>query len=201
MACEWSGTVRTAFARRGHWVMSCDLESAGGGSGGFHYRGDVFDLINGNDWDLMIAHPPCRYLCVSGNRWMNHPLHLERGRLRDEAVEFFMKLYNAPISRVCIENPVGVMSTVFRRPDQYIQPYEFGHPETKKTGLWLRNLPELKPTKVVKPEYIIGKDGKRYSRVHYLSKWSSLKNYGMSRGLVRGKTYYGIAEAMADQWG
>lgn len=191
VACEFSGTVREELIKRGHDVMSCDLEPSE--TPGPHYQGDVFDIIN-DGWDMMIAHPPCTYLAVSGNRWMkDNPV---RQKQRDEAIKFFIAIANANIPKICIENPVGVMSTHYRKPDQYIQPFEYGHPETKKTGLWLKGLPKLEPTKIVVPEWIIGKDGKRYSRIHYMSQWSNPTD----RAKERSRTYSGIAQAMAEQW-
>jgi hypothetical protein len=192
IACEFSGIVRDAFIERGHDAMSCDLlptEKAGP-----HYPGDVFDVID-DGWDLMIAHPPCTYLAVCGNRWMKD--NPEREILRKEAIVFFMKLVNCDIPNTCIENPISIMSTIYRKPDQYIQPYEYGHSETKKTSLWLKGLPKLQPTKIVTPEYIIGKDGKKYSRIHYMSQWKD----PAKRARERSRTYTGIAKAMAEQWG
>ena len=198
IACEFSGIVRDAFTILGHDAWSCDL--LGTERPGNHIIGDVLDIL-GDGWDMMIAHPPCTFLAVSGNRWMNHPLYPGRQKDREKAIKFFMKLADADIERIAIENPVGVMSTAWRKPNQYIQPYQFGHPETKKTGLWLKNLPSLIPTKIVEPQYILGKDGKRYSPIHYLTKGSAKKLFGLDRELVRSKTYRGIADAMAEQWG
>ena len=192
VACEFSGIVRDAFTERGHDAVSCDILPTE--TPGNHYQGDIMDVIN-NEWDLMVAHPPCTYLAVSGNRWMKD--NPEREKLRIKAVKFFMLLAECSIPKVCIENPVGIMSTQWRKPDQYVQPYEFGHPETKKTGLWLKGLPKLNSTKVVTPEYIIGKDGNRYSRIHYMSQWNNPDD----RAKERSRTYRGIADAMAAQWG
>jgi hypothetical protein len=196
IACEFSGTVREAFKKRGHDAWSCDLLPTE--IEGQHYQGDVFDIIN-DGWDLMIAHPPCTYLTVSGNKWMKPEFKdrfPDRENQRKEAIEFFKKLYNSNIDKICIENPVGVVSTAFMKPTQYIQPYFFGHPEPKKTGLWLKNLPSLIPTKIVEPEYITGKrDGKKYSRIHYMS----VQN--VDRWKLRSKTFQGVADAMAEQWG
>jgi hypothetical protein len=196
VGCEFSGIVRNAFLSKGHDAISCDLLPTE--QPGTHYQGDVRDLFYEN-WDLAILHPPCTYLAVSGNRWMKD--NSERQKQREEAIKFFMEMVNAPITRIAVENPVSIMSTYYRVPDQYIQPYEFGHPETKKTSLWLKNLPLLRPTKIVEPRYILGKDGKRYSPTHYLSKGSAKKYFGMDRQQARSKTYTGIADAMAIQWG
>jgi len=177
VACEFSGIVREEFIKRGHDAISCDLLPTE--IPGPHYQGDVFDIIN-DGFDLMIAHPPCTYLAGSGARWW-------QGRQEEqaEAIDFFMKLVNAPIDKICIENPVGIMSTIYRKPDQYIQPYEHGHGETKKTGLWLKNLPLLIPSNVV--------DG-REPRIHHMAP-------GKDRSKNRSRSYTGIAEAMANQWG
>jgi len=199
IGCEFSQVVTTAFRNKGHEAYSCDLIPTEGNTD-WHIQDDVLDVI-GDGWDLAIFHPPCTFLAVSGNRWMNHPLYPNRENDRESAIEFFMQLANADIERIAIENPVGVMSTRWRKPNQYIQPYQFGHPEPKKTGLWLKNLPMLVPTKIVEPTYIIGKDGNRYSPTHYMTKWSAMKRYGTSRESARSRTFKGISEAFADQWG
>lgn len=193
----------------GHDVTSCDILPTN--SQGKHYQGDVFDIIN-QRWDMMIAHPPCTYLTVTGNKWFfhpedknlpsaerrPHPRFPNRHQHRQEAIDFFMKLANADIDRICIENPVGIMSTKFRKPDQVIQPYQFGHVEAKRTCLWLKNLPLLNPTSLKKPEYVVSKSGKRASKFYYDS-WG----WGVSkeeRTRLRSKTFQGIADAMANQW-
>jgi len=198
VACEFSGTVRDAFTKQGHYAMSCDLEPST--SNGNHYQGNVLDIIN-DDWDLMIAHPPCTYLTVTGNKWMK-PEFAERfptrQQDREDAVNFFLKLANAPIEKICIENPIGIMSTRFQKPNQIIQPYHFGHNASKSTCLWLKNLPLLEHTDVVdKGEFITYKSGKR------VSKWyADAANLSPSeRAKVRNTTFQGIADAMADQWG
>ena len=200
IACEFSRIVRDAFTKKGHDAWSCDLIPSE--REGKHIQDDVLNVLD-DEWDMMIAHPPCTYLAISGNKWMKpeyRNIFPRREQDRKDAVEFFMTLARAPIDKIAIENPVGIMSTVWRKPDQYIQPYQFGHPETKKTGLWLKNLPLLLPEKIVEPIYIIGKDGKRYSPIHYLTKGSAKKLFGLDRALVRSKTYYGIADAMSIQW-
>lgn len=177
VACEFSGTVRDAFIRKGHDAISCDLLPTE--SEGPHYQGDVFDIIN-NDYDMLIAFPPCTRLCVSGARWWPK---FKNEQL--QAIDFFMKLWNCPIKIKAMENPIGIMSTVFRKPDQIIQPWQFGHGETKATCLWLQELPKLKPTNIV--------DG-REPRIHKMPPSSN-------RSKLRSMTYQGIADAMADQWG
>jgi hypothetical protein len=176
VACEFSGVVRDSFTTKGHYAVSCDLLPSE--QEGVHYQGDVKDII-GEDWDLMIAHPPCTYLCISGARWFS-----SRQKEQKDALEFVLFLMNAPIPKIAIENPVSVISTRIRKPDQIIQPWMFGHGETKKTCLWLKNLPLLKPTNVVE-----GRD----PRIHKMEP-------SPNRGYLRSITYKGIASAMADQW-
>lgn len=180
VACEFSGVVRDAFRRKGHDVWSCDILPTE--SKGNHYQCDVVDLIEiiDTNWDLMIAHPPCTHLAVSGARWFKDKKYEQQ-----DAIDFFMKLANANIPKICIENPVGIMSTIWRKPDQYIQPWQFGHGETKKTGLWLKNLFLLKPTDIVNG---------RENRIHRMPP-------SKDRGKLRSIFYKGIADAMADQWG
>lgn len=177
VACEFSGVVREAFAALGHEAWSCDLLPTE--LPGNHYVGDVRDILN-DGWDLMIAHPPCTDLAISGARWF--PEKRADGR-QQAAIDFFMMLANAPIERIAVENPICIMSRVWRKPDQIIQPWQFGHGETKSTCLWLKNLPLLQPTNIV--------DG-RYQRVH-------LESPGPDRAKNRSRT--GIAAAMAAQWG
>jgi len=177
IACEYSGTVRDAFIARGHNAMSCDLLPTD--EDGPHYQGNVFDVIN-DGWDLMIAHPPCTHLAVSGARWFK-----DKQQEQVEALEFVRRLLNAPIDRICLENPVSIISSRIRKPDQIIHPWQFGHGETKATCLWLKNLPKLAPTNVVEG---------REARIHKLPPTSD-------RWKIRSKTYQGIADAMALQWG
>ena len=180
VACEFSGVVRNAFLARGHDATSCDLLPSE--TPGPHHQGDVLEILN-DGWDMMIAHPPCTYLCNSGLHWNNK--RPERNALTQEALEFVRKLLDAPIERIALENPVGCISTQIRRWDQAIQPWQFGHGENKRTCLWLKNLPPLSPTQVV--------DG-RENRIWLMSE-------SPDRWKKRSLTYYGIAEAMADQWG
>ena len=177
IACEFSGIVRDVFIARGHDAVSCDLLPTE--KPGPHYQGDVDDIIQ-QEWDLMVAFPPCIRLCVSGARWFK-----DNQKEQELAVKFFMMLALTDIPKTCIENPVGIMSTQWRKPDQYIQPWQFGHGETKKTGLWLHNLPLLKPTNIVKG---------REHRIHKMSP-------GHDRSKNRSRTFQGIANAMAEQWG
>lgn len=177
VACEFSGVVRAAFAAKGHDATSCDLLPSE--TPGSHYQGNVLDII-ADGWDLMIAHPPCTHLAVSGARWFKDKLNDQ-----EQALEFVMVLMSAPIHRIALENPVSVISSKIRKPDQYIQPWQFGHGETKKTGLWLKNLPLLMPTNVV--------DG-RENRIHRMPP-------SANRQKDRSRFFPGIAEAMAEQWG
>lgn len=181
--CEYSGIVRDAFIRAGHDALSYDiLPTESTESYGKHICCDIMD-IERDTWsryDLIIAHPPCTHLSVSGARWFK-----DKKKDQKEAIEFFMYIWNLPVKKMCIENPVGIMSTHFRKPDQYIQPWQFGHGETKKTGLWLRGLPLLKPSNIVEG---------RENRIHMMSP-------GPNRGKERSRFYIGIAEAMAKQWG
>ena len=192
IACEFSGTVRDAFAKLGHDAWSCDLEPSE--SNGKHYQGNMFDIIN-EGWDLMIAHPPCTHLAVSGAR------HFEKKKAdgrQKQGIDFFMQVINSNIPKMAVENPIGIMSSLYRKPDQIIQPWEYGHKTTKATCLWLKNLPLLKPTNIVeKGEFVIFPSGKR------MSKWyaDSAKHSPKEREKIRNKTFQGIADAMAQQWG
>lgn len=179
VACEYSGTVRDAFIKQGHMALSCDLLDTE--QDGPHYKGSVFDIIN-NGWDLMIAHPPCTHLAVSGSR---HFAAKKASGVQDEALEFVRALLNADIPRIALENPVSIISTRIRKPNQIIQPWQFGHGETKATCLWLKNLPLLKPTNIVEG---------REPRVHHMAP-------SPNRWKDRSRTYKGIAQAFAEQWG
>lgn len=177
VACEFSGTVRDAFRALGHDAMSCDLLASE--RPGPHYQGDVREVL-GDSWDLMIAHPPCTHLAISGARWFR-----EKQREQAEALEFVRLLMTAPITRIAIENPVSIISSRIREPDQVVQPWMFGHGETKATCLWLQNLPPLVPTRIVSG---------REARVHRMSP-------GPDRWKERSRTLTGLAQAMALQWG
>jgi hypothetical protein len=192
VACEFSGTVRDAFIRNGHEAISCDLEPTD--APGPHYQGDVFDIID-DGFDLMIAHPPCTHLAISGAR--HFAKKREDGR-QQQGIDFFMKLANSNIPRYAIENPVGIMSSFFRKPDQIIQPWQYGYNTTKATCLWLKGLPLLKPTNIVdKGGVWTAKSGKRMSQWFYDSSRLPPKE----REKMRNKTFQGIADAMANQWG
>lgn len=178
IACEFSGVVREAFRRLGHDAWSCDLLPSEDSSR-FHFKCDLMEIINIFQWDLIIAFPPCTHLCSSGARWFKKKLSKQ-----EQAIWFVLGIANTSCERIAIENPIGVLSTKWRKPDQIIQPWQFGHGETKATCLWLKGLPKLAPTKVV--------DG-RVPRVHHASP-------GPDRWKERSRTLQGIADAMADQW-
>lgn len=191
VACEYSGTVRDAFIRAGHDAMSCDLLPTD--AAGPHYQGDVFDIIN-DGWDMMIAHPPCTYLSVSGMHWTARGLR--DPKLTEDALEFVQRLMAAPIERIAIENPISVISSRIRKPDQIINPWQFGHDASKRTCLWLKNLPHLVPTAIVEPRIVNGK-----------KRWANQTDSGQNRlppsddrWKIRSETYIGIADAMAQQW-
>ena len=200
IACEFSGAVRDAFIGGGHEAMSCDLLPTE--VPGPHYQGSVLDIIN-DGWDLMIAHPPCTYLTLTGNKWFKPEFadrFPTRHQDREDAIEFFMNLANAPIPKIAIENPIGVMSSRYKKPNQIIQPWQYGFPTTKATCLWLKGLPNLVPTNVVsKGEVVISKSGNRMSKWYYETSKLPLK--GGVRAKARSVTFQGIADAMADQWG
>ena len=178
VACEYSGRVRDAFRARGHDAWSCDLLPCDGDQN-YHIQGDARFLI-GDFWDLMIAHPPCTHLAVSGARWFK-----EKQGEQKEALDFVKMLLDAPIERIALENPVSIISSKIRKPNQIIQPWQFGHGETKATCLWLKNLPLLRPTNIVE-----GRENKVHRMPPSADRWK-----------LRSLTYQGIADAMAEQWG
>lgn len=197
IACEYSGIVRSAFAKAGHDAWSCDILPTE--LPGNHIQADVLSILD-NGWDLMIAHPPCTRLTVTANKWYK-PEFADRfpdiQQEREEAVTFFMALANARIEKICLENPVGIMSTRWQKPSQIIQPYNFGDKVVKKTCLWLKNLPPLLPTEIVEPEYkIYNSSTKKSGKSRYPILWA--KNSG---GKERSKFFIGVARAMAEQWG
>lgn len=197
IACEYSGTVRDAFIKAGHEAMSCDLLPTD--VPGPHYHGSVFDIID-KGWDMMIGHPPCTYLTVTGNKWFKPEFKHrfpDRHKQREDAIAFFKSMFECNIPRICLENPVGILSSVYRKPTQYVQPWQFGDPHSKKTGLWLKNLPELVPTKIVEPQFYIYKDGRKDPIWHV----ESMRMKPLERMKYRSKTFQGIADAMAAQWG
>jgi hypothetical protein len=202
IACEFSGVVRRAFRALGHDAWSCDLLPSEDGSE-YHIHGDVMTALyrmprsqaGAKHWDLMVAHPPCTYLANSGERWLKD--NPDRQLMRKEALSFVLALWNAPIERIAIENPIGHLSTAWQKPHQVVQPFLFGHPEWKSTCLWLKNLPPLHPTHCVEPDGTVGggkKPGRISSRLHRLPP-------GPDRQRERSRTFQGVADAMAAQWG
>lgn len=192
-ACEFSGRVREAFRALGHDAWSCDLLPAGDGSW-FHFQGDAREVLKG-EWDMLIAFPPCTYLCSSGMHWTTRGLR--DPKLTEDAVEFVRLLLGCEIPRIALENPIGAISTRIRRPDQIIQPHQFGEDASKSTCLWLKNLPQLTPTRHVAPRIINGR-----------KRWGNQTDSGQNklapsptRWADRSETYAGIAQAMAFQWG
>ena len=217
VACEESQRVCIAFREKGHEAYSCDIQECSGRHPEWHILGDVLPILNGNTkfitqdgtlheisgkWDMIIAHPPCTYLTVTGNRWFNIEKYgkkaIKRYEQRKEAIQFFFRIVNAKCDKIAIENPIGIMSTVWEKPTQIIQPFMFGEPFEKKTCLWLKNLPKLNSTKlVIPPERIKFKSGKTMPE-WYAKLWHLPKE---EREKERSKTFIGIARAMAEQWG
>lgn len=222
IACEESQRVCVEFRKRGHETFSCDIQECSGGHPEWHIMGDCLRVLNGScefetmdgtthkikgEWDLIVAHPPCTYLTVAGNRWFDEKRYggraIQRKLDRQEAIEFFMRFVNADCEQIAIENPIGVMSTVYRKPDQIIQPYQFGNRARKATCLWLKGLSRLTPTNVVDPgkiddnghsygacaTYAVDENGKTL-------RWNDPRT-----AKIRSKTFPGIARAMAEQWG
>jgi site-specific DNA-cytosine methylase len=194
IACEESQAVTIEMRKLGIEAYSCDIEPCTGGYPEWHIQGDVTPLLE-KDWDMIIAFPPCTHLAVSGAAWFEQKR--KDGR-QQQGIDFFMLFANAKCERMAIENPVGIMSSIWRKPDQIIQPYEYGEPYQKKTCLWLKNLPKLVPTNIVdKGEIVVSKSGKRMAK-WFADAWSLPPK---ERSAVRSKTFVGVAKAMAEQWG
>ena len=200
VACEESQAVTIELRKLGHEAYSCDIEPCSGGHPEWHLQQDVIPLLK-EKWDMIIAFPPCTYLTVTGNRWFNIERYgekaIQRYKDREEAIKFFMAFVNADCEKIAIENPIGVMSTIYRKPDQIIHPYMFGDPERKGTCLWLKGLPKLKPTKIVEPNIITYKNGKGTDSPWHMNTLGLPKE---ERAKLRSKTFPGIAKAMAEQW-
>jgi len=201
VACEESQAVTKEFRKLGHIAYSCDILDCSGGHPEWHLKKDLTKVIK-DKWDMIIAFPPCTYLTVTGNAWFNIEKYgdkaIQRHKDRDDAVKFFMDIANADCDKICIENPIGVMSTKWRKPDQIFQPYHFGDAFEKKTCLWLKGLPKLEHTKVVKPpERTKFKSGKTMA-TWFVKAWSLSPK---ERSIARSKTFPGVAKAMANQWG
>lgn len=223
VACEESQAVCKAFRKLGHFAFSCDLQECSGGHPEWHIKGDVLNVLEWEDhgnnvggiwfytcngefhaieeWDLIIAHPPCTYLTVTGNRWFNVERYGDKARQRikdrEDAIRFFMSFTKTVCTHVAIENPIGVISTAYRKPDQIIHPYHFGHRERKATCLWLKGLPKLEYTNVVEPVIIKYKNGKGTDNPWHMN---TMKLPPDERAKIRSKTFPGIADAMAKQW-
>lgn len=209
VACEESQAVTIELRKLGHEAYSCDIEPCSGGHPEWHLQQDVIPLLQ-KEWDMIIAFPPCTYLTVAGNRWFDISKYGDKARERyenrEKAIEFFMLFANSKCKKVAIENPVGVMSTYYRKPDQIIQPYEFGHPQTKRTCLWLKGLEPLRKTNVLKKPKNGWENMQYDDRGHSLS-FATRDNTGKLTqwhdpitAKIRSKTYLGIAKAMAEQW-
>ena len=217
VACEESQAVTIEMRKLGHEAYSCDIQECSGGHPEWHIKGDVLRYINGGQctfgtqdgkfhvaphrWDMIIAHPPCTYLTVTGNRWFNVERYgekaIQRYKDRRDAVEFFMLFANADCPKIAIENPIGHMSTAYRKPDQIIHPYMFGDPARKATCLWLKGLEPLKPTNIVEPVIVEYKNGKGTDNPWHME---TMKLPPVERAKARSKTFPGIARAMAEQW-
>lgn len=215
IACEESQTVCKAFRAKGHEAYSCDVQEPSGGHPEWHIHGDAIEALKGGviitmdgvehyigKWDLVIAHPPCTYLTVSGNRWFNVERYGDKARQRiverELAAAFFMQFVNSDCEHIAIENPVGYMSTAYQKPTQIIHPYMFGDPARKATCLWLKGLPKLIPTDIVEPEIIRYKNGNGTDNPWHME---TMKLSPKERAKARSKTFPGIAKAMAEQWG
>ena len=215
IACEESQTVCKAFRERGHEAYSCDIQEPSGGHPEWHIHGDAIAALDGGvittmdgkqhdvgKWDLLIAHPPCTYLTVTGNRWFNEERYGDKARqrkeLRNEAANFFMSFINADVDKIAVENPIGYMSTVYQKPSQIIHPYMFGDPARKATCLWLKGLTKLTPTDIVEPIVIHYQNGNGTDNPWHMD---TLKLPPNERAKARSKTFPGIAAAMAEQWG
>lgn len=201
VACEESQEVCKAFRELGHEAYSCDIQDCSGGHPEWHLKQDVIPLLS-QDWDLIIAHPPCTFLTVTGNRWFNVEMYgdkaIQRQKDREKAVEFFMQFVNAKCDKIAIENPIGYMSTAYKKPTQIIHPYMFGDPARKATCLWLKGLPKLIPTNIVEPIIIHYQNGKGTDNPWHME---TMKLPPKERSKARSKTFPGIAKAMAEQWG
>ena len=215
VACEESQTVCKAFRERGHEAYSSDIQEPSGGHPEWHIHGDAIAALDGGvittmdgkqhdvgKWDLLIAHPPCTYLTVTGNRWFNEERYGDKARqrkeLRNEAANFFMSFINADVDKIAVENPIGYMSTVYQKPSQIIHPYMFGDPARKATCLWLKGLTKLTPTDIVEPIVIHYQNGNGTDNPWHMD---TLKLPPNERAKARSKTFPGIAAAMAEQWG
>jgi hypothetical protein len=200
VACEESQALTIRFRKLGHEAYSCDILPCSGGHPEWHHQKDVTELLK-EKWDMIVAFPPCTYLTVTGNRWFNIDKYgdkaIQRHKDREDAIKFFLMFANANCDMIAIENPVGIMSTTWRKPDQIINPYQFGDPYEKKTCLWLKGLPPLTPTNIVKPEPRVSFESGKSMPGWYAAAWKLPKD---ERAKLRSKTFPGIADAMTSQW-
>jgi len=199
VACEESQAVTKELRKLGHEAYSCDVQECSGGHPAWHIKGDALKTAYDEHWDMMIAHPPCTYLAVSGARWLYNKdgsRNEDRWQKKEAALKFVKALMDAPIDKIAIENPISMISSEIRKPEQIIQPYQFGHPLVKATCLWLKNLPKLQPTEIVEPEYVTSGTGRKWSKWFWETSLIPYKD----RGKARSKTFEGIAKAIADQW-
>jgi len=199
VACEESQAVTKELRKLGHEAYSCDVQECSGGHPEWHIKGDALKTAYDEHWDMMIAHPPCTYLAVSGARWLYNKdgsRNEDRWQKKEAALKFVKALMDAPIDKIAIENPISMISSEIRKPEQIIQPYQFGHPLVKATCLWLKNLPKLQPTEIVEPEYVTSGTGRKWSKWFWETSLIPYKD----RGKARSKTFEGIAKAIADQW-
>jgi len=199
VGCEESQAVTIELRKLGHEAYSCDLLPCSGGHPEWHYQEDIFKVINLKQWDMGIFHPECTRLTVTANKWYKPEFAhrfptIHEDRLK--AIDFFMQLVNCGLPKIAIENPIGIMSTKYRKPDQIIQPYQFGDTERKSTCLWIKNLPKLKPTNIVEPEIIYHKSGRTDGKLHF----ETMRLPKEERRKARSVTFPGIAKAMAEQW-
>ena len=208
VACEESQAITKEFRKMGHEAYSCDLLPCSGGYPEWHYQEDVFNVIKHQEWDIMIAHPPCTYLAVSGARWMYNKdgsVNEERLQNQNDALDFVKRLMDAPIKSIAIENPISVISSQIRKPDQIVHPYHFGDKASKSTCLWLKNLPKLEHTNVVAKgefkEWVDKKSGKVKKQAKWYYDALITAKSSAERRTLRSKTFKGMAEAIADQWG
>ena len=217
VACEESQAITKELRKLGHEAFSCDLLPCSGGHPEWHYQQDVFKVID-KGWDMMIAHPPCTYLAVSGARWMYHPedsnldfkdrrphpKHPNRRKQQSDALDFVQRLMDAPIDKIAIENPISVISSNIRKPNQIVQPWMFGDKAQKSTCLWLKNLPKLKPTNIVEKgefkEWVDKKTGKTKRQATWYYEALLIAKTAAERSTLRSKTFKGMAEAIANQW-
>lgn len=199
VACEESQAIANEFRKRGFMAFSCDIEPCSGGHPEYHLRGDALEAVRSRRWDCVIAHPPCTHLCASGARWFNNPATPDKPMLQSAAISFFLAFTKLDCPRVAIENPIGIMSRIYRKPDQIVQPFFFGDHARKSTCWWLKGLPKLVPDDMVdEGESFYWGDGKKRQPKWYRDAWNLPPK---ERSKARSKTFPGMARAIAEQWG